>query len=208
MVGSTRSEPKDRLTIPRSRGATSGLLLFLLGLWGALIPFFGGSFGFGYGDGSTGTWTAAHGWLQVLPGVVVAVGGLMLLMSKNRATAMFGGWLAVAGGAWFVIGRTLADPLAINGIGAPSAESGATRAALELAYFSGLGTLIVLVAAMALGRLSVRSQRDIKYAESVSVDAEPNDASIQADGSTIDAEHPPVRHSSRRDWFGRRSAAR
>lgn len=207
MVGSTNREPKGRLRIPRSRGATSGLLLLLLGLWGALIPFFGGSFGFEYGDGGPVTWTAAHGWLQVLPGAAVAVGGMMLLFSKNRATAMFGGWLAVAGGTWFVIGRTLAGPLAIDEIGGPVAESGGTRAALELAYFSGLGTLIVLIAAMALGRLSVRSQRDIKYAESVSVDAERNDVTIQADGSTVDAERDPARHSSLRNWFGRRSAA-
>ncbi len=30
-----------RMRIPRSRGAMSGLLLVILGLWGALIPFVG-----------------------------------------------------------------------------------------------------------------------------------------------------------------------
>ena len=41
----------------------------------------------------------------------------------------------------------------------------AKRAALELAYFSGLGALIVFLGAIALGRLSVRSKRDIAYAQ-------------------------------------------
>ncbi len=207
MDNSTAPGAKARMRIPRSRGATSGLLLLLLGLWGALIPFFGADLGFSYGDGSTGTWTAAHAWLQVLPGLAAVAGGVLLLVSRNRATAMFGGWLAIAAGAWFVVGRTLAGPLSIQTMGGPIAESEGTRAALELAYFSGLGTLIVLIAAMALGRLSVRSQRDIKYAESVSVDAEREDATIQADGSTIGAEPHPARQRSWRDWFGRRSAA-
>lgn len=206
MVNSTVPRPKGRMQIPRSRGATSGLLLLLLGLWGVLIPFFGADLGFGYGDGGTGTWTA-HVWLQVLPGLAAMAGGLLLLMSKNRATAMFGGWLAVVAGAWFVVGRTLAGPLSIETMGGPIAESGTTRAALDLAYFTGLGTLIVLIAAMALGRLSVRSQRDIKYANTMSAAAVSDDATIQADGPTTDAEPDSPQQSGWRNWFGRRSAA-
>ena len=37
-----------RLQIPRSRGAASGFLLLLLGVWGALIPFIGPYFNFAY----------------------------------------------------------------------------------------------------------------------------------------------------------------
>ena len=44
------------------------------------------------------------GWLEVLPGVVAVVGGLLLVRSRNRATAMLGGWLSVVAGAWFVVG--------------------------------------------------------------------------------------------------------
>ncbi len=35
---------------------------------------------------------------------------------------------------------------------------------LELTYFYGLGALIVFLGALALGRLSVRSVRDVEYA--------------------------------------------
>jgi pyruvate/2-oxoglutarate dehydrogenase complex dihydrolipoamide acyltransferase (E2) component len=153
-----------RLTMPRSRGAASGLLLVVLGIYGALIPFIGPYFDFSFSPDQAWLWTTARGWLEVLPGAVTAVGGLLLLMSRNRASAMLGGWLAVLGGAWFVIGRALAGPLGLGDVGAPVAFTDAKRVTLELAYFSGLGALIILLAAMALGRLSVRSVRDVAYA--------------------------------------------
>ena len=94
-----------------------------------------------------------------------ALGGLLLLVSGNRATAMFGGWLAVLAGAWFVVGRALAGPLAIGDVGAPVAATDAERVWLELTYFYGLGALIIFFGAIALGRLSVRSARDVAYAQ-------------------------------------------
>jgi hypothetical protein len=39
------------------------------------------------------------------------------------------------------------------------------RVWLELTYFYGLGALIVLLGAVALGRLSVRTARDIAYVQ-------------------------------------------
>jgi hypothetical protein len=77
---------------------------------------------------------------------------------------MFGGWLTVLAGAWFVVGRALAGPLGLGDPGAPVAITDTKRVSLELAYFSGLGAAIVFVGALALGRLSVRSLRDIQYA--------------------------------------------
>jgi hypothetical protein len=154
-----------RLLMPRSRGAASGFLLILLGAWGALIPFVGPYFNFAYTPDQVWTWTDARGWLEVLPGAVTAVGGLLLLVSRNRATAMLGGWLTVLAGAWFVVGPALAVPLGIGDPGVPAASSDWKRAALEITYFSGLGALIVFLGAIALGRVSVRSLRDIRYAQ-------------------------------------------
>ncbi|AMO61834.1 putative secreted protein [Mycolicibacterium phlei] len=157
--------PGGRLHMPRSRGAASGLLLLLLGVWGALIPFIGPLFDFAYSPDRAWAWTTGRGWLEVLPGAVTALGGLLLLMSANRATAMLGGWLAVAGGAWFIVGRALAGPLGLGDAGAPVATTDAQRVLLELAYFSGLGALIVFLGAAALGRVSVRSVRDVAWAD-------------------------------------------
>jgi hypothetical protein len=154
-----------RMTMPRSRGAASGFLLILLGLWGALVPFVGPLFDFAFSPDREWTWTAARGWLEVLPGAVTVVGGFLLLSSRNRFTAMLGGWLTVLAGAWFVVGRALAAPLGLGNAGAPVAATETKRVVLELAYFYGLGALIIFLGAIALGRLSVRSVRDIDYAQ-------------------------------------------
>ncbi|MBD0323546.1 MAG: hypothetical protein ICV72_09195 [Aldersonia sp.] len=158
------------MRVPRSRGALSGLLLIILGAWGALIPFIGPYFNFAFTPDQAWTWTAARGWLEVLPGAVAAFGGLLLLISANRATAMFGGWLAVIAGAWFVVGPFFAGPLGIGDVGEPVAGGDTKRALLEISYFYGLGAVIVFLGAGALGRLSVRSVRDVKYAQRSAMD--------------------------------------
>jgi hypothetical protein len=154
-----------RLQMPRSRGAASGFLLILLGVWGALIPFVGPRFDFAFTPDQEWIWTNARGWLEVAPGAATALGGLLLLVSGNRATAMLGGWLTVLAGAWFVVGRAVAGPLGIGDVGAPVASTETKRVWLELTYFHGLGALIIFFGAVALGRLSVRTARDIAYVQ-------------------------------------------
>ncbi|MCV7176082.1 hypothetical protein [Mycolicibacterium sphagni] len=154
-----------RMEIARSRGAVSGFLLVLLGAWGALIPFVGPYFTFAYDPAVAWTWTTARGWLEVLPGAVTVLGGLLLLMSRNRATAMLGGWLSVVAGAWFVVGRLFASPLRLGDFGSPASNTTHGQLVIELAFFTGLGALIIFFGAMALGRVSVRSLRDVRYAQ-------------------------------------------
>jgi hypothetical protein len=168
-----------RMRIPRSRGAASGFLVIVLGLWGALVPFLGPMFDFAYDSGQGAAWSAARGWLEVLPGAVAVVGGVVLVRSGNRATAMLGGWLSVIAGAWFVVGRVVATTLTIGEIGRPVADTDTKAAWLELTYFYGLGALIVFLGAMALGRLSVRSIRDVDYAR-------------RATAAPVTAEHEPI----------------
>ncbi len=149
------------LYMPRTRGAVTGLLLILLGAWGALIPFVGPIFNWAYTADPAWTWTMAKGWLEVLPGVATAVGGLLLLGAGNRVSAMLGGWLAVFGGAWFVVGRVFASTLRIGDVGQPVASTDLKRALLEVTYFTGLGALIVLLGGAALARVAVRHARDV-----------------------------------------------
>lgn len=150
------------LRMPRSRGAVSGMLLVILGAWGALIPFVGPRFNFAYTPDRDWAWSAARGWLEVLPGAAAVVGGLLLILAGHRATAMVGGWLAVLAGAWFVVGNQVAPLLGIGSAGDPIAATDRKRAALELSYFSGLGALIILLAGMALARTAVRLARDVQ----------------------------------------------
>jgi hypothetical protein len=137
------------------------LLLVILGAWGALIPFVGPRFNFAYTPDQDWAWTTARGWLEVFPGVAAVVGGLLLIFSGNRAVAMFGGWLAVLGGAWFVVGGQFAPLLRIGTVGDPIATTERKRALLEVTYFSGLGALIVFLGGIALARLAVRLARDV-----------------------------------------------
>ncbi|MFE3445147.1 hypothetical protein ACFXNW_19125 [Nocardia sp. NPDC059180] len=153
-----------RMAIPRSRGALGGLAVVILGIWGALIPFVGPYFDFAFTPDDPWVWTAARGWLQVLPGAAAIVGGLLMLFSRNRVVASFGAWLSVLAGAWFAIGPVLADVLRIGDIGQPVAGSDLKSALLQLSFFYGLGALILFFAASSLGRLSVRSARDIAFA--------------------------------------------
>lgn len=153
------------MRVPRSRGAVSGLLLILLGAWGALIPFIGPYLDYSYGTDQTWHWTTARLWLEVLPGIATALGGLLLLISANRIRGSFGGWLAALAGAWFVVGTTLAPLLHLGNIGQPLSQTDRGRAAAQIGYFNGLGAVILFLAAFALGRLAVVGVRDLRAAE-------------------------------------------
>lgn len=149
------------MRIPRSRGAVSGALLVLLGLFGALVPFAGPSLNFTIGPDVAWHWTEGRFWLSVLPGAATVLAGLTLMRSANRVAAGLGAWLGVAAGAWFVVGSPV-SALWNGGTSQAGPALGGTgrRVAEELAYFYALGALIVAVAAFALGRLAVRSVRD------------------------------------------------
>ncbi len=155
------------LRVPRSRGALSGLLLVLLGAWGGLIPFVGPYFGFAYTPDTAWTYTTGRLWLQILPAVAAVLGGLILMLAATRPAALFGATLALLGGGWFVVG-TLLNPLWAAGGGGTAGlpVGGPVHHALEqIGFFYGLGAAIVLVAAVALGRLSSVTVRDARYAE-------------------------------------------
>jgi hypothetical protein len=157
-----RNGRPSALWMPRSRGAVSGLLLVILGAWGALIPFVGPHFNFAYTPDQDWAWSTARGWLEVLPGGATVLAGLLLIFSGNRITALVGAWLAVLAGAWFVVGGEVAPVLGIGSAGDPIAATDRKRAALEISYFSGLGALIVFVGGVAVARLAVRLASDIE----------------------------------------------
>ena len=93
------------LQMRRSRGAFSGFLLMLLGLWGALIPFVGPYFDYAYTPDKAWTYNTGRLWLELLPGAAVFLGGFLLMIARSRHTALFGALLAAAAGAWFTLGH-------------------------------------------------------------------------------------------------------
>jgi hypothetical protein len=155
---------RDRLHMPRSRGATSGMLLVLLSIWGGLVSFVGPYFGYAFTPDLAWQFTWGRLWLEILPAAATFLGGLMLLGSANRITGLVGGWLAALGGAWFVIGPQVSR---LWPAGAPAAELPMSPSILGsvaewIGFFTGLGVLITFLAASALGRISVIGARDLR----------------------------------------------
>jgi hypothetical protein len=144
------------LQMRRSRGAFSGFLLILLGLWGALIPMVGPYFHFAYTPDQAWTYTTGRLWLEFLPGAAVFLGGFLLMIASGRHTALFGALLAAAAGAWFTLGPVL-SPLWNNHVtmgGSPAGSTVYMRIMEQLGFFTALGVVIVFVAGAALGRIA------------------------------------------------------
>jgi hypothetical protein len=162
------------LQMRRSRGAFSGFLLVLLGLWGALIPFVGPYFHFAYTPDKAWTYNTGRLWLELLPGAAVFLGGFLVMIARGRHTALFGALLAAAAGAWFTLGTTL-SPLWNHHVamgGSPASTTVYMRIMEELGFFYALGVVIVVISAAALGRIaSVTS--GIKAVETVPAETVP-----------------------------------
>src|SRR5579875_2125231 len=148
--------------LPRTRGGISGIMLILLGAWGAVVPFVGPYFGYSNSPDTAWTYTTGRLWLSVLPGAAALLGGIMVLLAASRPAAMSGAMLAALGGAWFAVGSWTATVLGTGfrpGVpvaGPGSAFSAPVMRLLEgLGFFYGLGVVIVFFAALALGRFAV-----------------------------------------------------
>ena len=188
------------LQMRRSRGALSGFLLILLGLWGALIPFVGPYFHFAYTPDTAWTYNTARLWLEILPGAAVCLGGFLLMIARARHTALFGALLAAAAGGWFTLGPVL-SPLWNNHVvmgGSPASSTVYMRIMEQIGFFTALGVVIVFVAGAALGRIaSVASGiRAVEEAPGSAVPAETVPAermpAERMRGETVPAETVPV----------------
>ena len=172
------------LRVPRTRGVASGVLLVLLGCWGALAPFVGPYFHFAYTPDTAWTFTAGRFWLEILPGIATVIGGLVLLVSAFRPAAMVGAILAAAAGTWFALGSLIAPlwtgygpvgPYAIPAALYPGTPVGGPIhiVAERLAFFTGLGLVIVAISSVAFGRLTVVGAREAQMATSRAAVEEP-----------------------------------
>src|SRR6266581_4035797 len=138
------------LRVSRTRGAMSGVLLVLLGIWGGLIPLVGPYVHYAYTPNHTWTITSGRIWLEFLPAAGTFLGGLILLTSKFRPMALLGGSLAAASGAWFAVGSALA-PLWTHNLHAQGFPIGGhiARAMEQIGFFPGLGVVIAAIASCA-----------------------------------------------------------
>lgn len=158
----------DQGRIPRSRGGVSGVMLILLGLWGGLAPFIGPYIHFGFTPDTAWAYNQGRLYYSAVPGAVALVGGLLVLVTRNRAVGIAGGVLAVLAGAWFGLGdgfiTTVLKKTSIS-IGTPLVPAGAgvqLRTYLEtISFFGGLGLLVLFFGALAVGRFSLLAAKDL-----------------------------------------------
>jgi hypothetical protein len=139
--------------IPRTKGALSGFLIVVLGIWAGLVPFVGPYFHYAMHSNQHWQWFADRFWLEVLPAIVAVVGGLILMGGMTRVSMMFGGLLALAAGLWFIVGPNVSmlwNHGAIT-VGPPMGRHNITRTLEWIGFFYGVGGLITMFSSYALG---------------------------------------------------------
>jgi hypothetical protein len=161
------------LRVPRSRGALNGGLLVLLGIWGGLIAFVGPYFHYAYTPDKAFTYTTGRLWLEILPAAGAIVGGLILGGTASRPVAIFGAWLAALSGAWFVLGGQLSALWHTGGSAGVPVGDNLHRVVEQIGFFTGLGLVIVFLAAVALGRFTVIGIRERTLAEAPAAETVP-----------------------------------
>jgi hypothetical protein len=164
----------SQVVIRRSRGAVSGAVLILLGLWGGLAPFIGHYLHFGYTPEGAWSYTTGRLYYSVLPGAAALAGGLLIVTTRSRLIGIAGGLLGALGGLWFVVGSgvvlyLLKQTSIAAGVPIGSAAGATSYTAKEyletLALYTALGAAIIFVGAVACGRLSLVSARDAAAAD-------------------------------------------
>ena len=104
--------PETAVPAVRTGGlVVAGVVLFLLGLWAALAPFVGPTFGLSPDGTGSWTWNLGHVLLGLAPGGATMVAAVLVLIAsreaavdRGRALLRAGGVLAILSGAWLVVG--------------------------------------------------------------------------------------------------------
>ncbi|HLW94599.1 MAG TPA: hypothetical protein VKS25_04405 [Solirubrobacteraceae bacterium] len=136
----------------------SGLLVLVLGAWGALVPFVGPYFGYAFGTHATWMYDSNRLWLDVLPGGAAVVAGILLISASTRRRGIVAASIGLAAGGWFLTGPAV-SALWGHGASAPIGHplGGQTRQAFELlGYFYALGGVIIALVSFAGGRFIAR----------------------------------------------------
>ncbi|HEY6494173.1 MAG TPA: hypothetical protein VIZ43_12915 [Trebonia sp.] len=143
------------MRIRRTHGIFGGLLVALLGIWGGVIPFVGPYFNYAFTPDKAWTYTSGRLYLEILPGAGALLGGLLMMAARSRHVALFGSLLAIASGAWFALGNVFAPLWTVaNPAGGPASVGTLARIVEQVGFFTGLGIVIVLIAAVVAGRVT------------------------------------------------------
>ncbi|MDQ3468817.1 MAG: hypothetical protein M3487_03440, partial [Actinomycetota bacterium] len=128
-----------------------GIVVAIVGLWGAAVPYAGPVFGYDMGGGSAWTWTESRFTLHLLPGLLAVLGGMTMMMGSGRGRMRVGAALGALGGAWFIVGPVI-RPAWANSDGMMMMGNGVwDQIFTSLGYHYGTGVVILALSAFALG---------------------------------------------------------
>ena len=175
------------MRIRRTHGILGGVLVALLGIWGALIPFVGPYFHYAYTPDKA--WTYDHGrlLLEIVPGSVAFVGGVLLIYAFSRHVALLGAFLGIIAGAWFALGTVLAPLWTTTwNVGVPASTTTLMRTMEQIGFFTGLGVVLVLISAAVAGRITAvpRLVTETPVVPEQTVSAEDEEETVDDDGAT------------------------
>jgi MFS family permease len=141
-----------------------GAIAVIVSAWGALVPFWGPTFGFSPDGWSSWHWFVGVAVLGVAPGAVGIVVGLFLISPRgasvvlSRLQLLTGGLLALASGAWFAVGPLAWPVINSRTYLAPAAPFRTLEVWLGTSI--GPGFLLAMCGAFALG-WAVRHDRPL-----------------------------------------------
>lgn len=138
---------------------TAGVGALLVGAWAAIVPLAGPKFGYHLGSSAAWKLTPDHYYLQLAPGAAGVLAGLVFLFFVPgrdrkllwRVLALVAGLLAVAAGAWLVVGPdayTVLRHVGANGRTLPTTSLASF--VTQVGYYLGPGVLLGVFGGMAL----------------------------------------------------------
>ena len=204
--GTLRSSRRIALASGRTRSISLGavgLVALVVSAWGGIVPFVGPTFGFS-GDGlGSWHWNPSHAVLALVPGAIGCLFAVSLMgrtaagATGRRVGLTFGGLMAIASGAWFVIGP-LAWPVLVTGSHYFVASSPLGELEHQVGYALGPGLILAACGAFAIG-WSARHDRPLGTLGTKAT--MPGEAVAPA--PSVDAEHVPVISDSDPAFAGR-----
>ena len=146
-----RRAPTGRAWTPKA--VPAGLLIALIGAWVIVAALIGPSFNFGFFNDKSWDFSTKQWELQLIPGAVAVVGGL-LLTTPSSTTGYLGVLLSFAAGAWLVVSPVL-YPIWSSGT-VETFGSDSMKALRWVGHFYAPGGFILYFAGYAHGLFSRR----------------------------------------------------
>ena len=131
-----------------------GLLIALLGGWVIAAALVGPLFNFGFFNDKTWVFSREQWVLQLIPGIVAVIGGL-LLMTPSSGSGSLGALLAFLAGGWLILGPVV-YPLWTSGTPHTFGSEG-MQTLRWIGHFYGHGGLILYFSGYGHGLLARRT---------------------------------------------------